>query len=270
MEIKKSAFQTALTIKEAIDGIHERTYLLPAIQREFVWSPEQITKLFDSLMKEYPISSFLFWEVRKDKVNDFQFYEFIRDYHEKRAKHNPKANVKGEQNITVILDGQQRLTSLYIGLKGTYAYKMPRKRWDSPDAFPKRKLYLNLLSKSETLDLTYEFKFLTEEEASESNPSIYWFEVGRVLEFQQLHELSNFLIESGISRMDKSTAIFANEALHKLFSIIHTERVINYYLETSQELDKVLNIFIRVNSGGTELIVNWIKIGTFWAARNDC
>ena len=57
------SFQTPLTIDEVIEGIHTKKYLLPSIQREFVWSPEQIKMLFDSLMRDYPINSFLFWKV---------------------------------------------------------------------------------------------------------------------------------------------------------------------------------------------------------------
>ena len=53
--------------------------------------------------------------------------------------------------------------------------------------------------------------------------------------------------------LDEKISEFANETLFKLHSVIHKDRIINYYLEHSQELDKVLNIFIRVNSGGTQL-----------------
>lgn len=54
------SFQTPITVKEAIKKIQEGKYLLPAIQREFVWKSEQIENLFDSLMNDYPIGSFLF------------------------------------------------------------------------------------------------------------------------------------------------------------------------------------------------------------------
>ena len=146
-------FQTPIPIRKVINEIQNRKYLLPAIQRELVWEAEQIEKLFDSIMRGYPIGSFLFWKVSKEKIKEYQFYEFLRDYHERDKKHNPKANISGEENITAILDGQQRLTALYIGLKGSYAYKLPYKRWDSTDAFPKRELYLNLLSKAKNSDL---------------------------------------------------------------------------------------------------------------------
>ena len=152
------SYQTSMPIYEVVDLTHKKKYLLPSIQRELVWKPYQIERLFDSLMRDYPIGSFLFWHVGKEKVKDFAFYEFLRNYHERKSKHNPKANVSGDDEITAILDGQQRLTSLYLGLKGTYAYKLPRKRWNNDQAYPERKLYLNLLTKSEDEEFEFDFK----------------------------------------------------------------------------------------------------------------
>lgn len=77
-------FRPPLTINEVIENIHSKKYLLPSIQREFVWSTDQITKLFDSLMRDYPINAFLFWKVPKENVNEFRFYEFLRDYHQRK------------------------------------------------------------------------------------------------------------------------------------------------------------------------------------------
>ena len=138
MEEKNSGYQLPLTIRDAIASIHRKDFLLPAIQREFVWSEEQIIRLFDSLMRKFPIGSFLFWNVNKQNIENFEYYEFIRNYHERDNFRNPKANITGEKAITAILDGQQRLTSLYIALKGNYASKIPRRRWDNDDAFPKK------------------------------------------------------------------------------------------------------------------------------------
>ena len=140
-----SGFQTPITIKEATEKIAQRKYLLPIIQREFVWEDDQIIMLFDSLMRGYPIGSFLFWEAREESVSKYQFYEFITSFTEMDNTHNPKANVSGEKEITCILDGQQRLSALYIGLRGTYAKKIPWKRRNNPDNFIGRKLFVNLL-----------------------------------------------------------------------------------------------------------------------------
>jgi len=253
MEQKQSAFQTPITINDAINKIDKKKYLLPAIQREFVWEPEQIIKLFDSLMSGYPIGSFLFWGLDKQNIRKYQFYEFIREYHERDKKHNPKANITGDDDITVILDGQQRLTALYIALKGTYAYRLYHKHKKKDDSFPKRKLYLNLLNKADDIDLIYNFAFLTEDESKQTTEANYWFEVGKILELKEEADVNDYLVEQGLMSLDKDISKFANRTLFKLHSIIHKDRVINYYLEYSQELDKVLNIFIRVNSGGTQL-----------------
>ncbi len=242
------SFVEPLTIKDAIENIHRKNYLLPAIQREFVWSPEQIERLFDSVMREYPISSFLFWEVERSKISDYQFYEFIRNYHERDQRHNPKANINGDSGIIAILDGQQRFTALYIGLKGTYAYKMPRKHWDNNAAFPERKLCLNLISKSENGDLEYDFRFLTKRERERQDSDKFWFVVSDILDLDETQKVSEYLIKN---KFEKST--FAKRALFCLYQNIHKNKIINFFLEKDESLDKVLNIFIRVNSGGTQL-----------------
>ncbi|WP_217587474.1 DUF262 domain-containing protein [Lentibacillus saliphilus] len=247
------AFERPLTINEVINDVHRKKYLLPAIQREFVWDTEQIETLFDSILKGYPVGAFLFWHVNKENIHKFKFYEFLREYHERDHTHNLEANISGEEDIVAILDGQQRLTSLYVGLKGSYAYKLPRKRVDNDLAYPERQLYLNLLQESSEADMTYDFKFLTEEEATQKDDSTYWFKVGDILKFKETYEINDYLYENDLNLVDKEKAKFANKTLFRLHYSIHESLCINYYLEKSQELDKVLNIFIRVNSGGTPL-----------------
>lgn len=239
------AYQTALTIESVIKDIDAKKYLLPSIQREFVWSTKQIEKLFDSLMMDYPINAFLFWKVPKDKAKEFSFYEFLRDYHQRTGRHNPKANISGSDDITAILDGQQRMTSLYIGLKGSYAYKTSHKRWDNPQAYPARKLYLNVLSESEDSDLTYDFRFLTASEVKNmneqkdptGNPVYFWYLVGDILDIKEEFEINNILFDNNLNMLPQ--AKFANKALFKLFTVIRRNQTISYYLEESTELDKV-------------------------------
>lgn len=230
------SFQTPITVKEAVDNVHAKKYLLPAIQRELVWDTLQIERLFDSLMRDYPVGSFLFWHVDKRRIH-FRFYEFIRNYHERDSRHNPKADVSGEDDVTAILDGQQRLTALYIGLRGSYAYKEPHKRWNNSAAFSARNLYLNLLKKytgdedeSGALDLEYDFIFLTEKEAQEkTDEDHFWFRVGDVLQFKNQYEVNNFLIKQGLMSLPEEKAEFANQTLFKLFSVVHEEKVINFF-----------------------------------------
>ena len=247
------AFVEPISIKEAIDSVHKKNYLLPAIQREFVWDTYQIERLFDSLMRDYPISSFLFWEVEKVNIKNYQFYEFVREYHERDNTHNPKANIDGESGITAILDGQQRLTSLYIGLKGTYAYKLPRKRWDNDSAFPKRKLCLNLVAPAKDGDFQYDFQFLTQVEQKRVDENYVWFVVGDILNLTEAVDVNDYLVENDISELSKQKFRNANKTIFKLYEVVHKNKSINFFLERDESLDKVLNIFIRVNSGGTQL-----------------
>lgn len=247
------SFQTPITIKKAVENIHKNKYLLPAIQREFVWDTNQIERLFDSLMQGYPVGSFLFWNVEKERSKEFQFYEFIRKYHEKDNRHNPIASIDSREDITAILDGQQRLTSLYIALKGTYAYKLPRMRRENPLAYPTQFLYVDLLGPSEDYDSKYDFRFLTDDEATIDYEDAYWFKVADILSFENTYEINQYLIENDLSSIAKERALFANETLHKLYQAVNEKPNINYFLEEEQNLEKVLNIFIRVNSGGTKL-----------------
>ena len=107
-------------------------YFLPAIQREYVWSTEQIIQLFDSLMRNYPIGSFLFWELDPENRYNWSVYKFIQNYKQDET-HNEPARTDGVQQLTLVLDGQQRLTSLLIGVKGTFTIKKKYLRWDNPE-----------------------------------------------------------------------------------------------------------------------------------------
>ena len=103
------------TIAAALARIQATNYVLPAIQREFVWKPEQIERLFDSLMQGYPFGTFLFWKVESATSGKFKFYDFVLNYHQRDAAHCPELPALHNQAITAVLDGQQRLTALNIG-----------------------------------------------------------------------------------------------------------------------------------------------------------
>ncbi len=130
------------TIGRVLDDIN-RSYFLPAIQRPYVWQPEQIVALFDSLLKGYPISSFLFWEIRPERRADWEIYKFIENFRHGDT-HNEMAEPDG-RDVKLVLDGQQRLTSLLIGLRGTYSVRARYGRRHNPNAWSRQRLYLDLL-----------------------------------------------------------------------------------------------------------------------------
>jgi uncharacterized protein with ParB-like and HNH nuclease domain len=249
------------SIKKVIDELNQ-SYFLPDIQREYVWlrkaNEKKIEQLFDSILRGYPIGSFLFWKLKKndietnkdarddsDKLN-FQLYKFIENYDERKT-HNEKVNIEqiNADDLSIVLDGQQRLTSLYIGLKGTRTLKKPKAWWDNPNSFEEKQLYINLLylPKEESPDDGYEFEFHKREQTPQNDDNHYWFKVGNIL---SLESITKYARENNLS--DNGA-----EILEKLKNAFCSQNLISYFEETEKNLDKVLKIFIRVNSGGTQL-----------------
>jgi hypothetical protein len=264
------SFQAPISVSDVISRIRSRRLLLPAIQREFVWEPHKVEWLFDSLLQGYPIGSFLFWEVRDQSAkSDYRYYEVLKEFRERYQTHNPEFNTKGHMDFDAVLDGQQRLTALFIGLTGTYAYKKPRVWWeDNERVLPTRKLYLNLSGPASEDDneagRKYEFKFLTVDDLNE-NPA-KWFNVGRILDLPQAYEFTKMLIGDG--HQDNE---FAATALSKLHAVVHTERIINYYVVTKADMEQALNVFVRVNSGGEPLSLSDMLMSTAianWTSRD--
>ena len=248
------AYETPLTIAEVMQDISNNKYVLPSIQREYVWDTEQVETLFDSLMQDYPIGAFLFWEIEKARLQDYDFYEFLKNYHEKNNTHNKKVDLKGSDGVTAVLDGQQRLTSIYIGLKGSYAYRLKYKQKKSENAYPVRYLYLNLIDDAQDETNKYDFRFLTDKEFGEMTEG-FRYKVGDILFMTQPGETSQYVLDNiaFAGTYTKEQTMHANNTLQKLYNVVHTDKTLSYYKEKASELDKVLNIFIRVNSGGTVL-----------------
>ncbi len=243
------SFQTPITIAEAIRNIEENRYLLPSIQREFEWKHPKIEWLFDSIMRNYPISSFLFWRVEGSTKTDFKFYRFISEYRQRYKTHNEEFNTHGHNDFTAILDGQQRLTSLYIGLRGSYAYRTPRLREENTErVYPTRNLYLNVSKPLENEEdgRIFEFKFLTNNESLASKDN--WFKVSQIYGLSDDFDFNKYLDEN-----DLKSSEFTYRTLSTLKNVIHSKAIINFFLETEQKIDKALNIFIRINSGGEPL-----------------
>jgi len=246
------SFQTPLSVEEMLIAIHRREYLMPAIQREFVWGTGQIVKLFDSLMRGYPVGSFLLWSVKPETAQSYTFYEFLTHYHERDNPYADKATVLPGAGTTAVLDGQQRLTSLNIALYGSFAEKKKYAWWNSPNAFPVKKLYLNLVDdpKDEELGLKYDLRFLTDKEAAaEQDAEDKWFRVGAVFELDNAGPAIMRELEQ--RRISNSHAAF--QRLYDLYEAVRVLKPMNYFLVTDQDPDKVLEIFVRVNSGGTTL-----------------
>lgn len=244
-------YQQGGTIKGALDKIAANEYVLPAIQREFVWNPEQICKLFDSVMQGYPFGEFLFWEIQPERSADYRYYGFVREYHERDNPHCPDLGPLPDRKMIAVLDGQQRLTAFNIGLRGSMAVKTPYKRWNSPDAFPAQFLALDLIAPNERDEEgnCYSFKFVDESTIGLKGEHL-WFKVQDILGMASGPNMLRWLSAYDLGSDDLNNAY---EVLDQLYRVVHNEKTIAYYEESSQDIEHVLNIFIRRNSGGTAL-----------------
>jgi hypothetical protein len=278
-------------VSDVIRQVNRDIYL-PAIQREFVWGPDRIERLFDSIMADFPIGSFLYWKLEQKNKDEWPVYEFIRDFDDE-SPHNPPANMAGiNKDITLVLDGQQRITSLFIGLKGSFRYFYYRWR--------KTRLFLNLLktpipNEDNPEELTYGFAFResdTVEKPSAKDvkaedvvaafkklskadqatvlaklsnpvgePPQLWYPVGRILDFEDAEDAKSDMkpMLAGLTEEQRENA---NKLIGRLHNRIHTTLVGNYYQEKSQDYDKVLQVFVRANSAGQPLEYSDLLLAT--------
>lgn len=246
------------TISEVVTEYLNRMTFLPAIQREYVWTPYAIEKLFDSILGDFPISTFLFWKIREENKNEWTAYEFIREY-DTEFPHNKEASVTGiNQDIYLVLDGQQRLTSLLIGLKGSYRFFYYR--WQ------KTKLYLNILKEPIKPDnpeeFTYQFQFRENDHPNPKDPNPQcWYLVGDILNYIDAEDAKK-AVKGKLAEYSEEQRDTANTHIGRLHSRIHTLRLLNYYEEKSQDYDKVVEAFIRANTGGVKLEYSDILLST--------
>ena len=275
---KKKKEYIDISIAKLIWKISRRDIVLPSLQRKYVWSHQQICQLFDSIMQDYPIGTFMFWKIGNRSTNDkmlrkrLMFYEFLRDYNKNEDLGSGiefKPAISGKGPITNVIDGQQRITSLLIGLTGSYF----KNRAES-------KLYINLNMRkksSEEEEFKYEFKFLSDNQFNRhykklqkiSADTDIWFPVykcGEISKFYSndkrytqkldkfIFECKNFLSEKlQNNKLTERKWNKYSEVLGVLFYKVYNDTVISYFELEKTSLENIVDIFIRVNNGGTNL-----------------
>ena len=245
-------------ISDVIRKVNRDVYL-PAIQRELVWGTDRMERLFDSIMSDFPMGSFLYWRLEERNRDQWPIYNFVQNFDDERP-HNEPANMAGvTRDIDLVLDGQQRITSLFIGLRGSYRYFYYR--WRTT------RLYLNLLrapvtNEENPEEMTYGFSFREDAHPQGQDPQ-RWYLVGRILDFGDAEDAKadphvKDLLE-GVSDEERETAL---RMIGRLHNRIHTTLAVNYYQEKSQDYDKVLQEFVRANSGGVQLEYSDLLLAT--------
>lgn len=255
------------SIRSVLDDIKANQFILPALQREFVWKRRDIENLFDSLLQGFPINTMMFWTVNDIKKESMEFYQFLDPDFKESQSLNKLYPVRDNERKTIVIDGQQRLTSLYVAIYGSYTLEKGKN---------KMYLYLSLDKKlpsdeSEDASLNstenyYNFKFLTDSKVKSLEAAgEHWIKVSDAY-------ASNFNPLTYLNNKHLNENNFACDTLQKLYMLFKSNEVLNAYEITDGDLEKVLNIFVRTNSGGKpltkgDLLLSVITVN--WSGSNQ-
>ena len=252
-----------LSIKKVLEKIEKKEILLPSIQRTFVWDVNKIQNFFDSIFSNYPIGLFLFWKINANARKKYNFYEFSKDV--KKDYSHKKAKPTGRSTVS-ILDGQQRLTSLYCAFYGSHGYKILYKH-DLERNYRSRKLYVNLFyvrryDDEKSNQGEYEFKFKDPTTVTIDRKNL-WFPMQELVDWSATgrQNAKRFIADATKDCKDTdpvSIKIKKNKDkyIHTLcyfYDVFTKKNVINADQVETPNIDTILDLFIRVNSGGLVL-----------------
>ena len=256
-------------ISSLVDMIKNQEIILPAMQRNFVWPEDKIYHLFDSLMRDYPIGTFLFWDIKADIFNQYAFNQFILDVDDKKGKlqRGDCVSVTHDKYVAV-LDGQQRITSIVVGVAGKWVTHVKGKRWDDPTSYFDRYLCIDLLTYPQSDEEEYLFRFVPEADIEtiaidRDGIEHYWVKVskvfasttnsdGEVEEFDSADFMDDFSSKYPGKYNDVERKV-RRKMLEALQQALCKKKIINYYEAKNKSLAEVIEIFVRVNSGGQKL-----------------
>jgi len=208
------------TTSTLLTKIENKEIVLPEFQREFTWKRKQTLELVDSLLKEYPIGSLLLWKTKEVPA----------------LKNMP--NFEPDGRVEVLLDGQQRLTALYLLIKGMIPPYYSDK--DIDDRKDPRNLYFNL----ETRALGY-YK------AMEMGNNPRWVSVNDCFSGNKIN-----LKEIATDIADEEDRFEVYDQLNENFGDLVSLNQKNHsliYVKEDSNLKHALTVFDRVNSNGTPL-----------------
>ena len=251
----------SISIYEALKNIQNDKYVMPAFQRQYVWNMEQIEKLWDSILLDYPIATFLFWHLDEaNTTNDTNFCTFLTNatFNSRKqadSKNYDLSTIDFNITDTAILDGQQRLTSLYLCLLGDVSIRQKHTRRNNA-CTTISKLLIELNKNKLTIDEeeynSKKFDVRFTDKIGKISPT--QFEIKKILNpiFKDKNSRAE-AIENEISNVPKDSQEYARNILNKLCEKIYDEELIRYTKIQGMKQDDALEMFVRFNSGGKPL-----------------
>lgn len=200
-------------------GIGNGTIKIPKFQREFVWGKQQTAKLIDSIVKGFPVGTFILWKT-KEGLRHF------RNIGNDKLPSTPKGD-----SVQYILDGQQRITSLYAVRKGLIITK-EGKEIDYKD------ISINL-----SMDTADDEMVVTTDPPENAR-------------YVSVHRLLNGSITSLVRDYSEEGELEKIETYKKLL----TQYDFSTIIISDYPLDIACEVFTRINTGGTELTLFEIMV----------
>jgi hypothetical protein len=239
----------AITVKAAVTRIRDESLVLPVIQRRLIWDEDKMELLFDTLLRSNSFGGIMSIEEEKDAQPIFAFREFTVDGTPVKSKPIPSLT----KSHNLVIDGQQRLQTFYIGLWGSYAGKQ---------------LYFDLYSDYEENDFNFRFaadpaSLPSKDEEKSNIKDCFWYLTKRLFTRFDLtndeDQVSEEIVrEQGITDPEMVKYIQKNVRLFykNVFNQPHVgiARVtINKSEEITKSRQKIVELFRRLNDGGTKL-----------------
>ena len=237
-------------ISDIVIDIDEEKFVLPVIQRSLVWTEEKMELLYDTVLKGNSFGGIMVIDEDKESKPLFSYRPFTKDGNFIESKEVEKLR----QQQSFVIDGQQRLQSFYIGLKGSINGK---------------ELYFDLFSDYNSL---FEFKFeKNEKDLPKTSKEIedrvitkcFWYpakELLRMLKDTDDEEIvaDEIILNNDIEEKNEKDHIGKNiKAFYK--NIISSESLgiskvtINKKLPEIDNRQRIVELFRRLNDGGTKL-----------------
>lgn len=237
------------SVERLLESVHNGSYVVPYFQRGFEWQPRMVCELLESILQDYYAGLILFWELNPEEAQ--------------REKWDPVwgAELKGTPK-QAILDGQQRLASLY------YAIYNPKKKFPNRNSYYIFNLNLNkVLNEDYEEAITYKYY---------ANPQFWdqirqhkdkWSETGIIpvsilsktdpknpnQKYIDSMEFENWIDEYLDNNRDKLPEGITSHKVYKVFDRILKYNFVFYPLGSERSSPDICNIFARVNAKGMKL-----------------
>ncbi len=225
-----------MSIREQLGKIASKEIVVPEFQREYVWNKQQAKELFESLYKKWPTGGFLFWKVKKNKAP---------------AIKNIVYTEKDTDRVELILDGQQRLTALYLLIEN----EIPPYYMEKDIKYDPRNLYFNILNET----FQYYQKTIMDKDSSWNKLSWYYKCTDQDIEELciKIEKLKGKPVSSTVWRV-----------YSKLKNLLEYKYPVQTIPENVNELTAI-TIFDKINTQGTKLTSEELALAHVQSNWND-